>query len=113
MASIRLEAQYVLTEARDGIAWIALWHSNRSWHTMTFWPDYEEKTGCFVFEDFEREQLQNIAKIDPRAILVNSYYHNLGDPETMTRNSLAEALRWQYNLQHYLATDAVHCDVHV
>ena len=37
-------------------------------------------------------------KVDANAIIVNAYYHNLG-PAEMTRDSLANALRWQYDNQ--------------
>lgn len=113
MASLRMAAQNVLDIARDGIGWIALWKDGRSWSSMSFWPDYNEKSGNFVFEDFEQEQLQHIAKIDSHAILVNGWFHNLGSPDAMTRDSLADALRWQYDLQHYLVIDAVNCGSHV
>lgn len=112
MASIRTEAQDVLDIARDGIGWIALWKNGRSWRTMTFWPDITSD-GDLVFEDFDREGLENIAAIDPRAILVNSWYHNLGDTTCMTRDSLADALRWQYDLQHYTVADVLNCGAHV
>lgn len=112
MASIRTAAQDVLTEARDGIGWIALWKDGKGWMSMVFWPDID-RHDHLSFEDFEIEGLQNIMKIDPRAILVNGWYHNLGDPEHMTRDSLADSLRWQYDLQHYLVADVLNCGAHV
>ena len=42
--------------------------------------------------------LREILKVDANAIIVNAYYHNLG-PAEMTRDSLANALRWQYDNQ--------------
>lgn len=96
MASVRKAAQDVLDEARDGIAWIAFWQDGKGWMSMAFWPDYDERTNTFNFEDYELERLRSIFRLDPEAILVNSYYHNLGDTEDMTRDSLANALRWQY-----------------
>jgi hypothetical protein len=112
MASLRIEAQDVLDVARDGIGWIALWKSGRSWRSFSFWPEIN-KDNELVFEDYEIEQLQNILAIDRQAILVNSWYHNLGDSECMTRDSLAEALRWQYDLQHYTVADVLSCGAHV
>ena len=112
MASIRTEAQGVLDVARNGIGWIALWKYGRSWITADFWPEITDD-GAVVFDDDETEFLQNILATDPNAILVNGYYHNLGDPECMTRDSLADALRWQYNLQHYLVADALHFGAYV
>ncbi len=108
MASLRAEAQDVLHEAREGIAWIACWKEGRSWCCMTLWPEVE-RDNTLTFEDEEKEQMSNIIAIDPFAILVNSWYHNLGDCTCMTRDTLAEALRWQYGLQHYLVRDALDC----
>ena len=104
MASIRVEAQDVLDIARDGIGWIAVWKNGRSWRTMTFWPDIDD-SGYPVFDDFEMDALMNIVKIDPGAVLLNSYYHNLGDTTCMTRDSLAAALRWQYDLKRFMVDD--------
>ena len=106
MASIRQAAQDVLDIGRDGIGWIALWKDGKGWMSMGFWPDINRE-GRLTFEDYEIESLRNIAKLDPQAILVNSWEHNLGDTTCMTRDSLAEALRWQYGNQHYLVKDAV------
>lgn len=112
MASIRVEAQDVLDIARDGIGWIALWKSGRSWNTMTFWPDITSD-GNLEFDDFDLEGLENIAAIDRRAILVNGYHHNLGDTTCMNRDSLADFLRWQYDLQHYTVADVLNCGAHI
>jgi hypothetical protein len=106
MASLRIEAQDVLDVARDGIGWIALWKKGRSWTAFCFWPDITSND-ALVFEDYEVEQLQNILAIDPHAIIVNSYYHNLGDTTCMTRDTLADALRWQYELQHFTVADVL------
>ena len=96
MASIRQAAQDVIDEARDGIAWIALWKDGKGWMSMSFWPDYDEATNRFTFDEYDKSALQNIIKLDPAAVLVNSYYCNLGDTECMTRDSLVAHLRWQY-----------------
>lgn len=104
MASIRIEAQDVLDIARDGIGWIALWKNGRSWETMIFWPDVDSH-GHPIFDDFDMEGLKNIVKTDPGAVLLNSYYHNLGDTTCMTRDSLADTLRWQYELKRFMIDD--------
>lgn len=106
MASIRQAAQNVLGVARDGIGWIAFWKDGKGWASWDFYPDID-RNGRLTFEDDDIESLQNIAKQDPRAILVNSWEHNLGDTTCMTRDTLADALRWQYDLQHYQVKDAL------
>lgn len=96
MATLRQNAQDMLDIARDGIGWIALWKDGKGWMSMDFWPDYDEEPDSLTFDGYELEKLRSIFRLDPEAILVNGYYCNLGDPETMTRDSLAAALRWHY-----------------
>lgn len=107
MGSLRIEAQDMLEIARDGIGWIALWKEGRAWYAMSFWPDYDERTSSAEVDDFELDQLRTLAEKHPDAIFVNGWLHNLGDPDEMTRDSLADALRWQYGLQNYLLADFV------
>lgn len=102
MASIRNAAQWVLDDCRDGIGWVAIWKEGRSWESERIYGvDFDERTYTATIDDpEEQERLQAILAIDPHAIIVNGYYHNLGDPECMTRDTLADALRWQYELQN-------------
>ena len=102
MASIRNAAQWVLDDCRDGIGWVAIWKEGRSWESERIYGvDFNERAYTAKIDDPEElERLQAILAIDPRAIIVNSYYHNLGDTECMTRDTLADALRWQYELQN-------------
>lgn len=97
MASIRQAAQDVLDEARDGIAWIAVWKDGKGWMTRTYYPDIDRQ-GNLIFEDYDLESLRTLVEFDPDAILVNGFYWNLGDLDVMDRDSLANALRWQYNM---------------
>lgn len=106
MASMRQAAQDVLDIGRDGIGWIALWKDGKGWMSRGFWPDIDDK-GRLSFEDYDKGALKRIRDLDPLAILVNSWEHNLGDTTCMTRDTLANALRWQYDLQHYLVEDAL------
>lgn len=109
MASIRQEAQDVLAIARGGLAWFCVWKSGKGWNVMEFWPEYNEETATFHFEyDFEIEKLNNIIQIDALAAFVNPYYHNLGGfGDEITRDSLADALRWHYELGHDRAVDVL------
>ena len=102
MASIRNAAQWVLDDCRDGIGWVAIWKEGRSWESERIYGvDFDERTYTATIDDTEeQERLVAILAIDPHAIIVNGYYHNLGDPECMTRDTLAVALRWQYELQN-------------
>ena len=98
MASIRQIAADVFDTARDGIGWIALWKEGRGWNVETIFTESEDYgTGSVTVEAFEMAVLRAIIATDPRAILVNGYYHNLGIGEDYgSRESLARALRWQY-----------------
>ena len=107
MASLRTTAQQVLEEARDGIAWIALYKEGRGWRADCFWPDFDEQTGSFKFEDYDLDDLKEILATDKGAILVNGYYYNLGPVEEMNRETLASALRWQYEEQYSRLADAI------
>ena len=81
MATMRQTAQDMIGVARDGIGWIALWKDGKGWMARDLYPDIDRK-GNLIFEDYQLEALQSINHLDPKAILVNSYYHNLGDTET-------------------------------
>lgn len=112
MATLRQTAQDMIDIAREGIGWIALWKDGKGWMAMDYYPDIDRDDNL-IFEDYDIDSLQNIVKLDPRAILVNGWYHNLGDTTCMTRDSLTEALRWQYNIQHYTVADVLNCGAHV
>ena len=109
MASIRKAAQQVLDTARDGIGWIAFWREGRGWESEYISADYDERSGRIVIEDeYDMEELRKIYQKDPCAIFVNSYIHNLGTyGDEGDRDTLADSLRWQYSLQHYLVADAI------
>lgn len=112
MATLRQNAQDMIDVAREGIGWIALWKDGKGWMTMDYYPDID-RDNRLIFEDYDIDSLQNILKIDPRAILVNGWYHNLGDTTCMTYDSLAKALRWQYDIQHYTIADVLNFGAHL
>lgn len=98
MASIKEAAQNVLDEAKEEIAWIALWREGKGWASRAFWPEVDADGAELRFDADDRADLEEILGQDANAIIVNPYYHNLG-PTEMTRDSLANALRWQYEGQ--------------
>lgn len=106
MASLRAVAQTVLEEARDGIAWIALYRVGRGWKAACFWPD-RGRDGTFTFDGDDAAELRDILATDPNAIFVNGYDTNLGPIEGMTRETLTHALRWQYDGQYCRLADDV------
>ena len=106
MASIRNTAQGIIEEAREGIAWIAFFKKGRGWDASCFWPDID-KGGSFEFEKDDIKEIKSILSTDRNAIFVNGYYTTLGDLDAMTRDSLASALRWQYDMGYNQLADAV------
>ena len=106
MASIRQIAQDVLYEARDGIAWIVLYKEGRSWNAECFWGLFDKQEVFTTDYPEDAERLREILSIDPNAIFVNAYLHNLGPiDDEMTRDTLAKALRWQYDMQYFRLAD--------
>ena len=107
MASLRYAAQCVLDECREGIAWVVVWKEGRGWETSRFYLEYNERSNTVRLDwPEDLETLQGILAIDQSAIIVNSYVHNLGVFDGQcTRDDLAGALRWQYELQHATLAD--------
>lgn len=99
-------AQWLREDAQDGISWIALWKDGRGWGFNTFYLD-EKRDGTVELDYPENlADLQEILAIDPHAIIVNGYQHNLAVCEGhVTRDDLARALRWQYDMQHATLSD--------
>lgn len=107
MASLRDAARSVLSEARDGIAWIAVYKIGKSWHTEPFWLEPENDDGKFnpeIEEPCNVEKLKEILSLDNNAILVNGYYTNLG-AEYMTLQELMNGFKWHYNDHNFLLSD--------
>lgn len=104
--TMKQAAQYLRDDAQDGISWIALWKDGRGWGFNTFYLD-EKRDGSVVLDyPEELEDLRRILAMDPRAIFVNGYQHNLAVSEGyVSRDDLARALRWQYDLQHSTLAD--------
>jgi len=100
MASIRECASKVIDTAREGMNWFAIWKTGRSWHVMEITTedcDYEAATLELACPE-DAQEIERILAEDPDAVFLDSYYCNLGDPETMTVSSLAKAIRWQYEV---------------
>lgn len=91
MASLREIAAANAEEIRDGIAWVIVWKTGRSWHAKPVWLNSEtDKLGP---ED--EKQVQEILQQDPNAVMINGYYSgHLG--ESMTLKELEDGIRWHY-----------------
>ena len=113
MASLREAARSVLDDARDGVCWIVIWKTGRSWNAeVMYGVDYTEGRSYPKQDekwDVELDDVQRLVEImneDPDARLVNGYYTNLGSLEEMTLASLMDGIRFQYgfggNIEHVL-----------
>ena len=105
MASLRDEARAYIDEARDGIIWLALWKTGRSWHLQAMYStEYVEacrilnRPTHWEIDNDDLDELQRIYQEDSNAKLLNGYYTNIGSLEEMTVDSLVDGLRWQYSM---------------
>lgn len=91
MASLREIASANAEEIRDGIAWVIVWKTGRSWHAAPVWldPDTDKlATG-------DDEMVREILKQDPNAVMINGYYSgHLG--KSMTLKELEDGICWHY-----------------
>lgn len=91
MASLREIAAVNAEEIRDGIAWVIVWKTGRSWHAKPVWLN--SKTDKLGPED--EKQVREILQQDSNAVMINGYYSGrLG--EGMTLKELEDGIRWHY-----------------
>lgn len=89
MAALNTIAKDWGDELREGIAWVIIWKTGRSWNAQAVW----------LYDDtFELEDLELARKVlmeDPNAVMLNGYYcGHLG--ENMTTAELTSGIRWHY-----------------
>ena len=91
MAALHEIARQYAEEIRDGIAWVIIWKTGRSWHAESVWLNQDSDT-------FELEDLSTATEIleqDPNAVMVNGYYcGHFG--ENMTIAELEAGILWHY-----------------
>lgn len=91
MAALHEIARQYADEIRDGIAWVIIWKTGRSWNAEAFWLNCDDDT----FEPEDLNTASEILKSDPNAVMVNGYYcGHFG--ENMTIKELADGIRWHY-----------------
>lgn len=91
MAAINAIAKDWADELRDGIAWVIVWKTGRSWNATAVWLNSDDDT----FEPEDLEQARKILEQDPNAVMLNGYYcGHFG--EDMTVAELAAGIRWHY-----------------
>jgi len=78
----------------DGIAHVVIWKNGRSWNMETFYEESGSYDEGYVFMEEDVERLEEIAKEDHKAIVINGYHNGFGsdDPEEAYYNSV-EAIK--------------------
>lgn len=91
MAALHEIARSYTGEIRDGIAWVIIWKTGRSWHAESVWLDPSTDT----FELGDLSTATDILEQDPNAVMVNGYHcGHFG--ENMTIAELEAGILWHY-----------------
>lgn len=102
MASLRDIIRQEKDEILEGITWIAIWKTGRSWHTESFYPEDGSYDDGYVFSKDDSNRMNEIIKADNNAILINGYYCGFGDTSGEdsyynTLEAVKERALWMYN----------------
>lgn len=101
MAALNAIAKEWADEIRDGIAWVIIWKTGRSWNGYAAWLDPDTDT----FEPDDLEKAREILAEDPNAVMLNGYYcGHFG--EDMTVAEIAAGIRWHYENGYNLLSDS-------
>lgn len=90
MAALKEVAREYASEIRDGIGWVIVYRTGRSWHALTVWSDL----GNNEWETDDINDALEALRLDPRAVALNGYY--LGHFGDMTIEDIAVGIRWHY-----------------
>ena len=91
MAALNAIVREWADELRDGIAWLIVWKTGRSWNAQAVWLNSDDDT----FEPEDLELARKVLEQDPNAVMLNGYYcGHFG--EDMTAAELAAGIRWHY-----------------
>lgn len=91
MAALNEIAREYADELRDGIAWVIVWKTGRSWNATAVWLDPDSDT----FEPYDLDTAREVLEKDPGAVMLNGYYcGHFG--EDMTADEIAAGIRWHY-----------------
>ena len=90
MAALKEIAREYASEIRDGIGWVIVYRTGRSWHALTVWSDL----GNNEWETDDINDALKALRLDPRAVALNGYY--LGHFGDMTIDDIAAGIRWHY-----------------
>lgn len=90
MAALKEIAREYASEIRDGIGWVIVYRTGRSWNALTVWSDL----GNNEWETDDINDALEALRLDPRAVAVNGYY--LGHFGDMTIEDIAAGIRYHY-----------------
>lgn len=90
MAALKEIAREYASEIRDGIGWLIVYRTGRSWHALTVWSDLSNNE----WETDDINDALEALRLDPRAVALNGYY--LGRFGDMTIDDIAAGIRWHY-----------------
>ena len=90
MAALKEIARDYAAEIRDGIGWVIVYRTGRSWHALTVWSDLSNNE----WETDDINDALEALRLDPRAVALNGYY--LGRFGDMTIDDIAAGIRWHY-----------------
>lgn len=90
MAALKEIAREYADEIRDGIGWLIVYRTGRSWHALTVWSDL----GNNEWETDDINDALEALRLDPRAVALNGYY--LGRFGDMTIDDIVAGIRWHY-----------------
>lgn len=101
MAALNKVASYFADEIRDGIAWVIIWKTARSWHGYAAWLDPDTE----AFEPDDLKKAREVLSTDPNAVMLNGYYcGHFG--EDMNALEIAAGIRWHYENGYNLLSDS-------
>lgn len=90
MAGIREIAREYRDEIMNGIAWVAIWKTGKSWNARAFWLN----TDTDMIEDEDMQEARDIVAADANAIFINEYYcAHMGDGKL---EEIVSAIRFFY-----------------
>lgn len=100
MAALNEIVKEYAEEIRDGIAWVIVWKTGRSWNAEAVWLNCDD-----MLEMEDLEMAHDVLEQDSNAVMVNSYYcGHFG--ENMTLTELAAGIRWHYENGYNLLKDS-------
>lgn len=103
MASLRKLIADRIDVITEGVEWLVFYKDGRSWNVSTYFPeDGDYETGYdFLYDDVD--EMREILKTDPKAIIVNGYYNgypceeDISSKVVLVEDSLRRTVYLYYN----------------